>query len=559
MAKRFEIMAKSGSRWSLHSYDRAQDSALKTARGLLKQKVAEEIKVVLTEDGDELETIFHENYNSKKAMGIGFIETLPPCAQASDLYEPKARQSIILMLKDYCDQNALSPLELLHHERAIGQFLDSTLATSAFSRAATLQAPSLGVTESARQDTLFQMAEEIRTNARMAPRRDIAQGGFLAFLQDLGDLESAQNQRTLWGSLALALERATSWENKYALLAALIGELEDAGLEPKSAQVLDDYLSEVLALPTALQDMLGHQPDRNNVLRTLAKVCTGRYEPTRMDTKGMHLLSGLCQRFPMSGCRAALSKQMETMLKSRSALTRGDVHEEKYAFKELLPLFIARNGTILGGESMAASLTICGVRCFNRDRSLENPEEAIRHIVERLQVPLNQVKYLLDLAKTQFGQDCGTIIAEFLPAFMAEVDHVHDMVNYKAPLLKKLRAISSMQKAAMGLKLKDDLDKNFVSWLDGLLYTYLDEERVIDRMDNPEDTLFKRTTTLLQFCASGVLVEGPTLQWVRKRVQEHLRQPNFVEKFTEDVPTAKKRELVIAQLHAMLKKAGLQA
>ncbi len=239
-------------------------------------------------------------------------------------------------------------------------------------------------------------------------------------------------------------------------------------------------------------------------------------------------------------------------------MTKGDIHEEKHAFKQLLPLFIAKNGSILGGEGLAEALAMCGTRSFNRDRNLENPSEAIEYIMENLKAPILQLRFLLTLSKSPFGKDCADIVCKFLPEFMEGPEHVHDIVHYKLPLKRKLKILTGLQKSALAIKLPNKMNETFASWLDDLIFDYLNEERIIDKMDSPEDTLFQRATALLQFCASGLLIEGRTLNWVRQRVQEHLRQPNFVEKFTEDVQTAKKKELVITQLHAMLKKAGLQ-
>jgi len=314
----------------------------------------------------------------------------------------------------------------------------------------------------------------------------------------------------------------------------------------------------MLGVPTVIQEILGQQPDRYNAINVLTKLCIGKYESRKWDTPALQRISHLMHTLPMKHCRGVLAERIEQMLRNRSSLTKGDMYEEKHAFKQLFPLFLSKGGTILGGEGMTEALAMSGARSFNRDRTLDQPNEAIEYMVENLGAPILQLRFLLTLSKSQFGKDCSGIICEFIPEFMNGPEHVHDIVHYRLPTKRKIKILTDLQKSAIKIKLPQQMNITLVEWLDGLLYSFLDEERIIDKMDSPEETLFVRATSLLKFCASGLLIEGKTLNWVRQRVQDHLRQPNFVEKFTEEANTDKKKEMMITQLHIMLKKAGLE-
>ncbi len=559
MSDRYVIQVKSANRWSLHSYKDSEGQAIAEAKKLLKQKVADEAKVIKKSPNGEEAVLFDENQNSVKAKaGLGHVTTAPLCNAVDDLYKADSRKTMTALLRDYFDQRIIMPSEILHSHRDIEKLSDDPLFSSALDRIAAIQAAKARENEGDRRDRLYELVEEAQELARKGARDEIADGTLEEYLENAGDLSDPQVHFRVMSSLAQKTLRAPAWEAKFTVLFDLLGKAEAKDLNEKTVAFLDELISEMLSFQTVVLEMLGHQPDRYNAMDVLTKLCIGKFEARNWDTPGLKRVADLMSTHPMPASRQKLANRVEQMLRSRSALTKGDIHEEKHAFKQLLPLFISKSGSILGGESMAEALTMTGVRSFNRDRNLEKPKEAVEYILENLSAPILQLRYLLSLSGSAFGKECSTIVCEFIPTFMEGPEHVHDIVHYRQPTKRKVKIITDLQKSALKIELPQDMHLTLVEWLDDLLFTYLDEERIIDKMDSPEDTLFIRATNLLQFCSSGVLIEGKTLEWVRERVQEHLKQPNFVEKFTADVDTPKKKELVITQLHAMLKKAGLQ-
>jgi DNA-binding MarR family transcriptional regulator len=560
VSDQFEIQIKSSNRWSLHSYKSSENEAITEARQLLKQRIADEAKVILKKnEDDEGKIVFSEDQSSqKKKAGLGFIKDSPIFNTVDDLLEDQGMQTLATLLRDYCDQLVISPTELFHDARAIEKLTDGSLCTSMLDRLAALQAVKAKENEKDRRDKLYELLEAAKEKARRSGHDDIGEGKLDDYIKNAGSLSDKDVRYRIILSISKATMRSSSWEGKLSVLFDLLGEFEPEKLDEKTVVILDDILCELLSIQTLVLEMLGHQPDRFNAIKVLTELCIARYEPKKWDTPGLTKTAQLMRKLPMTKCRANLADRIEQMLRSRTSLTKGDIFEEKHAFKELLPLFISKSGTILGGEGMAEALTMCGTRSFNRDRNLDNPAEAINYIVENLNAPILQLRFLLTLSKSQFGQDCANVVCDFIPKFMVGPEHVHEIVHYKLPLKRKLKIITGLQKMALEINLPGKMNLKLVEWLDELLFNFLDEERIIDKLDSPEETLFVRATGLLQFCASGTLIEGKTLNWVRQRVQDHLRQPNFVEKFTEGVETTKKKELIITQLHAMLKKAGLQ-
>jgi hypothetical protein len=559
VSDRFVIQVKSANRWSLHSYKDKEAQAVAEAKKLLKQKICDEAKVIKkAPDGTET-VLFDENQNSVRGKaGLGHISEAPQCESVDDLYGEQSRHTMSVLLRDYFDQRVIMPSEILHSHRDIEKFTDDSLCASALDRIAAIQAAKAGDNESQRRDKLYDLMQDAKEKARKSGRDEIGDGKLGEYLENAGDLTDPAVRFRVMTSLSQKTMRAPAWEAKFSVLFELIGKVESKDMGEKLVSFLDDYLGEMLCFPTVIQEMLGQQPDRFNAIDVLTKLCIGKYEARKWDTPALKHMADLMSTHPMSHCRRKLAERVEQMLRSRSALTKGDMYEEKHAFKQLLPLFISKSGNILGGENMAEALTMCGVRSFNRDRNLDKPKEAVEYVLENLGAPILQLRYLLTLSGSPFGKECAPIVVDYIPSFMEGPEHVHDIVHYRQPTKRKIKVITDLQKSALKIKLPNDTQVKLVEWLDDLLFSYLDEERIIDKMDSPEDILFVRATNLLQFCASGLLIEGKTLNWVRDRVQEHLRQPNFVEKFTSAADTQNKKDQMITQLHIMLKKAGLQ-
>jgi hypothetical protein len=94
--------------------------------------------------------------------------------------------------------------------------------------------------------------------------------------------------------------------------------------------------------------------------------------------------------------------------------------------------------------------------------------------------------------------------------------------------------------------------------VDEVLATYLLAEEVIEKIDKPDDPLAMRAIRLIKFCGSGVLIEGRSLNLARARVIEHLKQPQFEEKFLASVPEQGKAEAHLREFHRLLVQTGFR-
>jgi hypothetical protein len=85
-----------------------------------------------------------------------------------------------------------------------------------------------------------------------------------------------------------------------------------------------------------------------------------------------------------------------------------------------------------------------------------------------------------------------------------------------------------------------------------VLANYLKDEEVIEKIDKPGDPLALRALRLIKFCCSGALIQGKSLNLAHKRVLDHLRQPQFEEKFLSSIPDKSQAEAHLREFHRLL-------
>jgi len=247
----FEIHVKSGSRWSFHSFKPSEGEATSEARQLLKQKIADEVKVIQRVKNDEEKIIYNEDQNSvKKKAGLGHIETAPMCTKVTDLFSMESRKTMGILLRDYFDQTVLTPSELLHYHRSLEKFCDSSMFSSTLDRIAALQAVKAGMNEQERRDELYDLVMKAQDYARRGGRDEIQNNTLNDYINDAGSLDDAKTRFRIMVSLSQATMRSPSWEGKFIVLFELLGDVE-----PKDLHEIQPYF-----LMTSLAKCLGYPP-----------------------------------------------------------------------------------------------------------------------------------------------------------------------------------------------------------------------------------------------------------------------------------------------------------
>ena len=103
-----------------------------------------------------------------------------------------------------------------------------------------------------------------------------------------------------------------------------------------------------------------------------------------------------------------------------------------------------------------------------------------------------------------------------------------------------------------------DLKKKFTEHLHTLLYKYVVEAKILERVDDPNRPLRMRARMLVSMCLPDMLPPGRAVEAARPRVVGYLRQPNFTTEVVADLTDPAEKEKTLRDLFDVMKKAGFR-
>ena len=567
--EQFEIRVQVDSRWQIHSVVPREKEALTRAETLLDSGHYEAVEVVrdrMTSGGLSNEKVIFSQTSTKrveKKINVTPIDDAPVCETAEQVFEFEGRRTIGKLLREFLESMLLSPTELLHTHRALVKLNDAdALLPSAIDRVARIQAHKTGAEVKERSTRLYKLFEQVLDRARRTDIIDMKSMTFAELIKAVEKGVPVEGRRhAVMTALTKRLSSAMIWDGKLEILLDLIAEPE---LPPWSAALLDSLIAEMLDLPAVMRELLGKQPDLGGVLNVLIGLTRGSYAPQKWDPPNLHTLARTMAEKPMPACRTVLGEWVARELGSRRPLTRGNARDEETALRALLEQVLDGYSFVGGRETLNAF-----TRRFSRNpeqgmeaKGTEETLQALLGVIDQLVNPVYtlhaQIRCLLDVSKTEFGRDNANTIALALGERMGRVNEIYDLTYYRLPVKKRMAEISDLQKLALECTMPGGLNRVLAERLDEIFCKFLVNEQIIEKLDMPEDSLNARANRLLQFCASGILTEGNAHRLAGEAVLRHLRQPNFIEKYTEGAPDAAAKEAMIRQLHRLIAAAGVQ-
>ena len=323
----FEVFRqqRGNANWSLVEVLESRDGALERARRLLQEGRATAVRVVKEtfepETGGYVSlTLFEDGRVNpkKKNTKIDDIEDVPPCVTADDLYTHHSRAVIARTLAEWLAHNKLTVTELLHSARALekldsqGMILQHAIQKIAVARAFGSDRP---VTQIIRQ--LSELCTTA-TPASLQGRQERPVRG-----RRRGPVRSARAAAQRQARCRVSPERragevprfATDWDEKLGRLLALIDELPQDD-EPRELLLLaiNSLVSEILATPAALADLLGPNPDLGHALLNLTALFLGADSQSR--SPAANALARLFERDMLTDARAAVAARLRPSSKA---------------------------------------------------------------------------------------------------------------------------------------------------------------------------------------------------------------------------------------------------
>ena len=567
--EQFEIRVRQDGRWNIQSVCKREKEALTRAETLLESGQFEAVEVVLERmmpSGGSSEKVILSKESTKKVekkVNVSPVETAPYCKTVDQMYTVEARRTIGRLLREFCDMMLLTPTELIYTHRALTKLNDmDSLLPSAVDRIAKVQARKTGENGKDRNKNLYKIVEAVIDRARRSEIIDMKDMPFSRLVLAVESTVPKEGQQhAVMTALTKKLSGAMIWDGKIEILLDLI---DDGDLSPWSASLLDSVIAELLDMPKVLRELMGNQPDLVHALEILIGLSRGNYTPKKWDTPNIHKLAAIMAAKPMPACKQILGECVARQLSSKNPLTRGNKKDEEKALEVILESLLDGHDFV-GGRGTLDAVT----RRFSRDpdggmdpKSPEDTLAAILDIIKKSVSPIyqlrGQIKCLLDLSRTDFGKRNIKEIVRHLGLAMNNVNELYDLTYYRLPVRKRMADVSDLQKIALECDLPGKVNEALAAKLDEIFCVFLEQEQIIQKLDNPNDTLSARAVRLLQFCASGILTQGNAQKLAGEAVLAYLRQPNFVETYTEGAKNDAEKDEMIRQLHKLIAASGVQ-
>lgn len=568
MRARFEVQVQRDGRWVVEETEATEEGAIARANRFLQRGGCSAVRVVRDRLGRDT-TVFEKQAggggsDSGRATPASPITEAADCAEVDDLTRLEARLTAAKVLRKWFDANHVTPLETLHSYRALARLMDTDAPVypSAVDRVATIQARRAGVDARERREVLFRLLEEAGRRTRAAEgEKAIRKLGLATFPKLCATAEKVAwipQDRDVMIRVAVArdLIGQGGWLPK---LDALLGAVSahGAALAADDLAILDGFIADVLASPKAIQDILGDRPNLARALLALIDIMEGKADADGgREVETVTVLRRLMAEGVLTAAWQVLRDRVVSEVQGTNPLSRNAPEEEAAAFQELVDRIVGvrRLGE---GADMARALT---ARCGRRftEGGVAGQRRAIAAMGQIIGNKASRLRYLLDLLDGELEDACAADVARHVHATVSSLRDVHDLVDRRRAPPEKLSVVGGLQRGLLAAPLPKDVAAPLVDRLDTMAAAYLVRDRVVERLDDPGDSLRVRATRLVRFVSSGILMEGKAMDLARARVVEHLKRPDFVAEFTVDVEDAAGKEAAVRDFWSLLTAAGFK-
>ncbi|WP_029009820.1 hypothetical protein [Azospirillum halopraeferens] len=563
----YEVQVYKVDHWVLDTRFEDEAQARDYGKKLLWSARAEGYRVVRDwqrPDGRHVETELVSEFRGRgaDAIAVSPIDEAPDvCHRMEEYYGVESRMVMNRLLRGYTERMVVTPTEIMHNYGELKRLRDKdSLVPSAVGRVAALQADRCGGDGRARRDEIFAVVDAMTERARTASARkdlpQIARTGIRPAYEALGDAP-APEERDFLARVVLSrdLVQMRNWLAKLDFLSELVRE--DGGLTDRPLVLVDGVIADVLGAPSVVQDLLGTQRNLAEALCSVMDLSRGRLSPAgRSDDDRALQLSELLAFHDLDETRRVLVDLVRRQLRGTPALNRADPGGERDAFDRVLAAASGPDG-LFGGPAMAEALVRRYMR-FLEAGGAPGRRQAIAEVPARLPDAADRVRFLMALAGSDIGRGHAAEVGDALERLTGDAGAFARFVDRNRPIKDNLEALTRLYRQVAGSALAEPLRGRLADNVDDLLCAYIQNSRVVERLDNPEDVLRLRANRLIQLCAPGTLQSRKALDIVRRRVIDHLRQPNFERRYVADIVDPAMQQRALRDFYALLGQAGFR-
>ncbi|MBR9972850.1 hypothetical protein [Magnetospirillum sulfuroxidans] len=557
----FEIQVMADKHWVVAQFADDEDKAKAFADNLLQKGNHSAVRVVRDFrrlDGLHTETVIQEKTTTLRAsvadVSLSPVSDAPLCTQLADFFAPEARLTMGRLVRKYLDDVTVTPTEMLHSAAEMKRFADKgSLLFAAIDRIATLQAAAAGGDAKARRDFLSKSWDELVARGRKFAARKLKVPKTLADILAEVEKGGEEHPYLCLSMISLRLLESRSWLGKLEILIGWAGEAATTPILP----MIDGIIADIVVSAQLIQDLLGFQSNLGAALIQLCNLAEGKAEPAKFSPEIFGGLNALFATGTLEQAKTVLLSRVIRELGGANPLSRNEPKQEFETFCKVMHRVVSHKG-VLGGGAMAEAI-LHRITRIHAHLGTVTASQAIDLALSAFSDHTLGVQYLLALADGPLGRGMGAGLTDLLIAKVREADHINKWVPIRKPPPERMTALAAANRNLLAAEaLETETRGGLGRHVDEVLARYLLDEEVIEKIDKPDDPLALRAIRLIKFCGSGVLIEGKSLDLARSRVIEHLRQPQFEEKFLASVPETGKAEQHLREFHKLLLQTGFR-
>ena len=568
----FEILALHGDTWQIDATVNKKSEIEEVASQILGESGVGGVRVVhdsiLIEksitDLEEEDFVFEKIKDAvQEKIFVGEIDTAPKCEVADDLLKPDALTTLNRLFRKYLDKNNITAMEVIHNGKEIKRLNDAdTLVPSAVGKVAKIQSENSDASSNERRDILFEFMQEITNKANQAEERGLPAIKKTSFTEAISELKKTASEGELQYLLNVIIAKelidTRSYWGKLLQTIRWASDLDDPGVEA----ALDRFVADILANNSVIQDLLGDQLDLGSAVIEMLDLGSGSLETGELDElqeEGMEWtkakLNQIMARPSFKISQLILLERAEQQIAGSGKLSKEGETGEQERFNAILDRVITKD-EVLGGAQMAEALTERQTRLINKG-GLTGLKEAINTLIPSLRSPARKIALLLSLATSKMAEDkLEQFIQEHIETLLIKPSSISGIVSPDLPPNRKMEQITSSFYQIENSQLEQALKDKITARLDDILASYLEESKIIEKIDNPSRPMHLRAMMLVGMCQSEMLPRGKASNIARDVITKHLKKPDFNTELVAQVDEAEK-DNVIARFQSQLKRAGI--
>ena len=568
----FEILALHGDTWQIDATVNNKSEIEEVAAQILGESGVSGVRVVhdsiLIEksinDLEEEDFVFEKIKDAvQEKIFVGEIDTAPNCEVAEDLLKPDALTTLNRLFRKYLDKNNITAMEVIHNGKEIKRLNDAdTLVPSAVGKVAKIQSENSDASSNERRDILFEFMQEITNKANQAEERGLPAIKKTSFTEAISELKKTASEGELQYLLNVIIAKelidTRSYWGKLLQTIRWASDLDDSGVEA----ALDRFIADILANNSVIQDLLGDQLDLGSAVIEMLDLGSGSLETGELDElqeEGMEWtkakLNQIMARPSFKISQLILLERAEQQIAGSGKLSKEGETGEQERFNAILDRVITKD-EVLGGAQMAEALTERQTRLINKG-GLTGLKEAINTLIPSLRSPARKIALLLSLASSKMAEDkLEQFIQEHIETLLIKPSSISGIVSPDLPPNRKMEQITSSFYQIEKSQLEQELKDKITARLDDILASYLEESKIIEKIDNPSRPMHLRAMMLVGMCQSEMLPRGKASNIARDVITKHLKKPDFNTELVAQVDEAEK-DNVIARFQSQLKRAGI--